>query len=447
MLLFVLAWGGLPALGACGISWMMPLTPFLQQSDGDYHFVHWESWGEIKVSDKLTIPVHVGFSPITDRQFSRILGAGWTFPLLESICIPASKEKYTLILPDGAVEPLLVRPNNQLEGPGWLGQISGRSITLKAACGTTLTFRDGRLQQIKAEGSVLDFSSTADGAHQITANGRPVLSLKREWDAASTLKFHTLDFSGKHAVLKMGRRPLVIREKVSGGGKPAERVMQTESLVSVKFDGESERRYDFKPDGVAIGNHPYQWDAQAQLIRSGDEKYSFKQVRGIRCLQTDFNDGTKTIEGRNKVGTTLYKPRNEETIYATERVLFKTQGMFAYKTRRRIAITNGREEQLERYWYDENGGEIRSFVKKDGEILERSKNVITSKEAATGRLIWEKEYGSHGKIIRFRYGNKTYAFSYPEKEPFVWVTLLSASGKKEERKIAADTMNAFLEKL
>ena len=434
---------------ACGISWAMPPTPFYDGGNGDYRFAYWESWGKIKVSEKLTIPVQIGFSPIPNHQSSRILGVGWSFPLLESICIPTSKEKYKLVLPDGIIESLDVRPAHQLEGKGWLGQITGRSITLTASCGTVLIYRDGRLLQIKTEGAVLDFSSSAEGAYQVNANGRTILKLNRRWDPNTTQKIHTLDFSGKHGLLKIGCRTMLVVETVQSGGKAVEyeRKTDTESLVSVKFDGEPERCYDFKPDGLTLGRHPYQWDARAQLIRAGDEKYSFKQVHGLRCFQTEFKDGTKTLEGRNKIGTTLYKPRNEETLYVVERVLFNTHDQYAYKTRKKTAIKNGKEEVLERYWYDENGSEIRSLSKRNGEIIERIKNVVTSKNETTGKLSWEKEYDSQGKIIRFRHENKTYIFSHLEKEPFILVSLLSPSGKKTEKKIPAHAMNAFLEKL
>ena len=353
--LFVLAWSCLPTLWACGISWAMPPAPFLNAQSADYRFVHWESWGNIKVSDRLTIPVNVGFSPIMDRQSSRILGVGWIFPLLESTCIPVSKDEYRLTLPDGAVEPLFVRPNHSLEGAGWLGHLSGRSITMQASCGTTLVFREGRLAQVKAEGSTLDFSSTTDGTYQVNANGRTVLKLKRGWDATTTQKIHTLDFSGKHALLKMGRRPLVVREKVSSGGKlvERERVMQSESLVSAKFDGEPERRYDFKPDGLSIGKEEFRWDAQQRLIFNNGVKYDFVKVVNVPCLRTTRPDGKVSHFGKDYTKGIAVSQFPEEEFVITEEL---TNDIWRGKTRKISSMTsaNGPQKIKRQYWYDEN---------------------------------------------------------------------------------------------
>jgi hypothetical protein len=453
LLVFVSVWVCRPALRACGISWELPRAPFAKENSADYRFVHWESWGKIKVSDKLTIPVHVGFSPITDRQTSRTLGAGWTFSLLESICVPVSKEKYKLILPDGAVEPLYLGPNNRLEGAGWLGQISGRTITVQASCGTVLVFRDGRLFQVKAEGSVLDFSSTADGTHQITVNGRALLRLKREWDATSTLKQHTLDFSGKHAVLKMGRRPLVIREKVSSGGKlvERERVMQTESLVSVKFDGEPERRYDFKPDGLTIGKEESRWDAQQRLVFHNGEKYEFVKVLGISCIKTTKPDGQVSHFGRDyaKGISVAQFPGGEFEI--TEEF---PNGALRGRPRRILSMPSpkGAQKLKRQYWYDENAKALRLLVNANGASTlyeKKPDGLVSAKNQMTGAVLWEKRRDSLGRLTSLKLGNEVYLFDYDETskaEKSVTLTRVRSSGMTKV-KLPQSEINPLLKQL
>ena len=216
------------------LSQMLPPTPFVGY--GDYRFSYWEEWGKIKPDPKakLELPIHVGWTPIPDRQNSPILGEGWQLCLFESTLVQENDTTYIWRQPLGFTTRLTKDRKNPgaLVIAGWLVEIRGAGASQVIVCKSSeddsqLTYKAGRLAQLKTKEVTLDFTYEKNGTRQITANGKAVATLKREFDTATTHPFWRLGFltetGWRNATLKLGTRTVLIhvdKSPTSGATRP-----------------------------------------------------------------------------------------------------------------------------------------------------------------------------------------------------------------------------------
>jgi WD40 repeat protein len=431
-----------PSAAACGISWILPSTPFM--GNEDYRFQLAEKWGEVKISEKRTIPIHVTFSPLGDRV-SPILGRDWQFALFDSTCILSSDNAYLMRLPDGNAVRLGKTKNASVwTGDGWVAQVSGRVITVKSSCGWMLAYNLGRLQQLKTpEGDILDFiTDLGKGTRTLNANGKPVLTLRPDFDKTTTQKFWHLNFSGKHALLKMGKRPFLVKIRDYKTNKPIDRKTEIDTLVSMKFDGGMEKQYSFSENEMTFLGCLYQWDKSSkELVQKGEEKYSFVSIKGVKCLKTTFPDGSSSLLGGGDKKS-IYKSRNG-AIKLTEFIESPSADRKSL-TRRIMQIDErGQEIQLSRFWYDDKGELIRKWTKHGdaGLIYEKKGQIFTIKDALTGNRLSERKFDDKGRLIFLKVKEKEYEFSFPDEKS---VRVIIRQGlERTEKNVALEQFNSI----
>jgi hypothetical protein len=406
------------AAATCGISWRLPSTPFMGHED--YRFQLAEKWGDVKISEKRSIPIHVTFSPTGDRS-SPILGRDWQFALFDAICVKDTDSSYRMSLPDGN-SVRLKKTNNAAvwKNADWIAQVAGRTIIAKSSCGWSLTYYLGRLQQLKTpEGATLGFiTDLGRGTRTLKANGKPVLTLRPDFDKTTTQKFWHLNFidqgSPKHAILKMGKRPFLYKSRDAITKKEEERKSEMDSFVSMKSDGEEERRYNFDVTALNAFGMQYQWDKDSRVLqKKGDESYAFVYIKGVKCLKTTFPDGNITILGANAAGFSVYKSLNGDVELRESMPSRIRPGSMLL---RRVAQIdeNGRETLLARFWYDENEKPIRKWNKygNGGIIYEKKGDTIIGKDAQTRRFFSERQFDEKKRLTSLVLIEKRYGFTF-----------------------------------
>jgi hypothetical protein len=159
------------ARAACGMPLDLPQSP---TTDDDL-FSYYESLGDVRIAKDLNFKIPLGFSPVPGSRFSHILGAGWTFPIVESAIYSVRANEYELLFPSGHYQVLRkTKTAGQLAGGIWLAEIKGNVITVKSRCGWTLVFSTGRLKWIRSpEGALLEFQRDTRGNYRILANRTP----------------------------------------------------------------------------------------------------------------------------------------------------------------------------------------------------------------------------------------------------------------------------------
>jgi hypothetical protein len=439
----------LTATAACGISWSLPSTPFMGDLfHDDYRFQLAEEWGRVKVSEKRTIPVHVTFSPIGDRT-SPILGRDWQFALFDAICVKETDSTYLMRLPDGNSVRLDKTKNAAVwKGANWIAQVAGRTITAKSSCGWEATYYLGRLQRVKTPGGdTLDFiTDLGKGTRTLKANGRPVLTLRPDFDKSTTQKLWHLNFGDKHAILKMGKRPFLVKVLDYKTNKPVERKAETDTLVAKKFDGEIEETYRFGEDELIVNRNRYCWDKKTYMLTQGDmKKFSFPVVKGIRCLKTTFADGSVTISG-SKEGISIWQ--DQKTSLRIMKTIHHPSNP-GIPVPREVSRINkdGREELLTRIWYDINGDVIRTW-QKDGDceyIREERGNKKVIREGKTNRFISESEFDGSQRLSSLKMADKIYFFHYLKEEKVKIVRLKNNSSL--EKVVSMDEFNLIVNRL
>lgn len=426
---------GIAASGrACGLDVSLPPTPFV--GFDDYRFAHWEEWGKIKPDPKseLELPIHVGWTPIPDVQTSPILGEGWILSLFESTFVPASPTHFVWRTPFGHTWHLEQdRKNpNMFSGAGWLVEVRGTGLhqvaTFQSSCGRwQLTYNSGRLAQMKSRETTLDFTYSKDGTRQLLSRGKVVASLKREFDKTTTLPYWRLSFlSGdgqRNAILTLGTRLVLIRRDAKSGQK-----RNAATLVSMKFDDQPERRFDFKQDALNVrgGNvkpaqGAFRWDVANSLLKEdNDYQYSFVFIQGIKCFKQTARNGKTYIRGENRdKGITIEKLFDSEETIQTN--VFPANSSLSGKLRSRHRIENsGKITLLEQCIYDENKQMIR-HINSDQQITYSAKNE-TAKNLKTGAILWSKKFGNDGKISEFVNDSRVYSFRHLGEKTEVTIT-------------------------
>ena len=432
-----LAHGGTGSVVACGLSLTLPPTPFA--SSGDYRFAHWEEWGKIKPDPKAEseIPIYVGWTPIAEwQQNSPVLGEGWQLSLFESTLVPENETTYIWRQPFGRTRHLKKDPKNPglFTSTGWLVEVRGTGLnqvaTCKSSCGDwQLTYKAGRLAQLKSKEVTFDFSYEKNGTRQITVNGKTVASLKREFDAATTLPYWRLGFLSekgwRNAILKLGTRIVLIQVDK----KPDQR-RNTATLTSVKFDNEPERNYTFTADTLKVAGSFFQWDSKTtNLLEDSGTKFAFRKIRNINCLQKTDPNGKTTLNGRDlargvEIATT------DEGLTLIREYIPGTPVALSYLRKLFQVDHSGHEKLMKQIWYDENLNIMRMLDKEgaSGKLYAFAKGETTCSDERSGNIIWKKQFDEQKRMISFINNGRKYFFDYSKDKS---VTIIRENERKE----------------
>ncbi|MDR2980919.1 MAG: hypothetical protein LBV12_01585 [Puniceicoccales bacterium] len=422
MLLVFVSLGMNANMLACGVGWNPPLSPF--SSETGYLFRYWETIGTLELDSKTQVLINIGFDP-TAVYVSPLLGKGWSLALFDSRIEQVDDKSFLMRMPDGH-ECTLTRTKkpNILEGADWVAEIQGGTITCKASCGWVLVYRNGRLLQMKSPTGILCDFSWETGVRTMRVAGKPMITLKTDWDGATTQKFHRLTFGAKSVLLKMGQRPTLIKSK----GKP-DRKEEAETLVAIEEAGQPEIRYDFSQDSLSVAGHLYKWNPDTgQIAQDRDWKFSYVTIKGVKCLQYHGKDGKMNLEGRDfKKGIKVYQDSGGLVLVEE----FFSSGVAVGKPRRIYQIgEKGAEIPVRQYWYDESGKLRRMLISgTERDILyTMQESLQTAVDPKDNALIWEKKFDAKGRVIELKVPERIYTFRYNEPEQQVEITSKNSQG-------------------
>jgi hypothetical protein len=405
-----------------GIWRELPHTPFAggwpEKSDSDIRFQLVEKWGEIKISEKLIIPIHVIFSPAKGHD-SPILGRDWQFALFDSTCGLTNGNDCRMYHLNGE-EVLLKKTKDPSVWKGtfcrrhscyeWTAKVIPYFITVKSN-GWTYTYFGGRLRKLTTpNGDTLDFiADLVKGGHTLNLNGQTILSLRPDFDKTTKQKLWHLDFPGKHAVLKMGKRPFSIETSAGKTGGKTE----TDTLVSVKFDKEEEKHYAFQECLLNVASKSYKWQKKdGVLIQNGETKFSFPVIQGIRCFKQLFPDGKEDIFGQNP-------DRSEEVVMGLDKKLTFVEYLKNTKIEPKIRKvfhinSDGQKELVREFWYDSDKKVVKTFFKKDGEdnFIEKEGNSIFAYLGKNREFLWRKTLDGENRLVEFQDKERHFSLVY-----------------------------------
>jgi hypothetical protein len=354
-------------------------------------------------------------------------------------------------LPDGNTVRLTKTRNASVwTGSNWIAQVSGRIITVKSSCGWTLIYNLGRLQQLKTpEGDTLNFvTDFAKGTRTLNANGKPVLTLRPDFDKTTTQKFWHLNFSGKHAILKMGKRPSIMKTRNTKTNEEIERKIEIDTLVSMKFDNEPKKDYNIGMTALKVGSEIHaEWNAKTlELTKCNDVRYQFVRIAGIDCRKTIEKDDSFTIYGTSSnAQIEISKMRDSKTIYKTE--IFWLPSIRGMTKKRSIILPNGTEQVVERNFVDETG-RIFKKIEEDTQYDYKYKGneiLITARDTRTNKIKWAEEYAADGTIKRFQRDSRIYAFKRQNNLALTEVALSNEKGELISKSLlnTSDVENLF----
>ena len=417
--ILVLAHGNAGFSPVFGLDFSLPRTPLAGR--GDYRFVLWEEWGRIKPDPNagLEIPVNVGWTPIPEWQHSPVLGEGWCLSLFESTLVLENETTYIWRQPFGHTKRLTKERKNPnlFTGAGWTAEIRGMVATLKLPGGRwQLTYKAGRLAQLKSKTLTLDFTYEKNGTRQLMANGKVVATLKREFDAATTRPFWRLSFltenGWRNATLVLGTRTVWVHEEK----KPDQR-RNAATLVSLKFDNEPERQYDFTANTLNLSGHLYKWDVKRNFLeQDGNEKHSSLEIEGIKCHRREYPDGSSEIRGQSREHDILIVQGRNKPMMLLEYVPKFNAEIFLSKARRIFKINQaGKKELVLQHWYDASGRIVRSFSRNkngEGHYFVEKENVIKALSEDKKTVIWEKTFDTSGRLVKFKNSKNEISLDY-----------------------------------
>jgi hypothetical protein len=434
---------------AAGVPTHLPTTPFMSNS-GDNRFIFWESLGQIKISEKITFEIPLGFTPIPNYQNSRILGSGWKFPLFESTFLQTGSDSYEMVFPTGHREHLSkAKVPDQLKGGrgrNWTATINKRNVVAKSSDNWTLVYQSGSLQKLTTpDGVNVEFNRSAKGEYSLTANKTVLLSLKPDYDT-NTQKFYHLNLrGGKHAILRMGTRPVLVTTlEKDAFGRPKEKINNTETLTSVQWDGEPERKYGFNQNEMTVDGMLYKWGTGAKLIQNGKIQYEYPRIRGIECIKMIYEDKSSSVFGYDKKRAIGISQAPNEPLLITEYMNRPRTGL---NIRRVLWVDDSGKENIRfQYWYDENMKIKRMLTNIQGKsILYRIEpDSESAEDENTKKIIWKKEYDKKHRLINVIAGEKIYKFEYPENEKNVRMTRI-VQGNAEKVMLSPEKITSFFQ--
>jgi hypothetical protein len=400
--------------------------------DSDFKFQYWEELGRVKATggvgkEALEIPLHLGFNPAS--TYTSPLGYQFEFALFDSRLVWESDTSVKMHLPDGNVEPLsFAKGKNTLRGAGWLGEFQPRTnqVTLKASCNWVLNFTGNRLASLRSpDGVTLTVTRHSNGTLQLNRGGIPLVTLTPNWDKQSVQKFYHLKFADKTAILKMGQRPVIVREKDKSG-----KIVMLPALCAVRFNGETEKNVIIESNKMTISKHLFVWNDSNRLLENDGKKYSFKTIMGVKCLVISFPDGKTQLKGSSANRGLVITQSGEEKILVEEHY---TNGPIEGKVKRASwLLPDGNLDTFQQYWYDENGVVIRKILKGDegNLIFWKDGNRFFAKKENNKNNFWEKEYDNNGRLTELLYDGKRINFFYGDPEN-VKIVISSALGVEE----------------
>jgi hypothetical protein len=416
----------------------LPATPFA--GDGSYRFEYWEELGRIplggvaSVKDKGTatksgqeeILVALGFNPAS--EYSSFLGLGWNFPLFDSRLEWENAQTLNAYLPDGHVESFKrVRSGNTLRGSRWIAEIKGKQAVLRASCGWVLTYgANNRLLSMRTpDGILLEPRVLPNGTRSLVSGGKILLTLKPDWDKVTTQKVYHLNFSMKSALVKMGKRPVLVKKKGQ-----LDKQVEVDTVASILFKDGKEKSFVFKQNEVLVAGRPYKWDNKTFALRQDGEKlFSQVKVMGVNCLQTQYlNNSKSTIFGYDR-DNGLKVEKSHQGFVISE--MFTTGNQRGNLKRIYALDANGDETTIRQLWYDEKNVVCRLMMKENGSdvLYFAQNNSIIAKDVKNNIVKWQKTYDSDGRMTIYSEGGRNFFFDYslPEK---IKVTVIKEKQKK-----------------
>jgi hypothetical protein len=295
-----------------------------------------------------------------------------------------------------------------------------------------LNFTGNRLASLRLpDGTVLTISRHSNGTLQLNRSGIPLVTLTPDWDKQSVQKFYRLKFADRTAILKMGQRPVVVREK---GNR--ERVVLVPALTGQKsLEGEKTIEYSSACDEIIIGANPFQWEKNSmRLCKNGFKSYSFPVIRGITCIRETDPTGAKHLRGvfRDLRMETEVKELDNGHISIVENVV---SGVARGKPKKGYLLDEqGHERIVSEYRYDENGAllENRDYTGAIPRIHRIMKNKIVTYDLRTGVELYEKEFDTEKRLKKFATSVLSYQFNYIDGRDVIEIIRLNKiSGGKE----------------
>jgi hypothetical protein len=434
----------------------LPETPFaavryyhfMYLGEDCYRFSYWENLGGFPLGGAANsqgkgspaknkpeeILVMLNFNPAS--EYDSPLGKGWTLPLFDSrlewestpqtvknfaargagfLGLPhlerGNAKTFKAYLPDGRIEKFKrVKNADSWHGSEWTAIISGRQVVLKTSRGWVLTYGgDNRLLHILTpSGDFLESHVSSDGARSLVSGNKTLLSLKPDRDKATAQKIYHLNFAGKSALIKMGKRSVSV-EKKGRLGKQAE----IETMASIQFKDGPEKHFVFKQDELTVAGHLYKWEPGTHLIlQSGATKYAHPVIWGVPCFKATNPDGETTMRGEKKWGNVKVQQDGTGPVIITEHTQIRHQS----KVKKIFEQTPARGVVLLReYWYDNKNGDIvQKFINDEngGIFYGRSENEVFAKRENDGANLWTKKFNAQGQIIEFQHGARRFNFEY-----------------------------------
>jgi hypothetical protein len=434
---------------ACGVSWECPTPsfapPFADERSEDYRFKLWRELGSLKVAEvrryrtdePLEISLNLGFDPMSG--YASVLGVGFELALFDSRLTWLSNNEVRLHHPGGSTRQLKVKGKNRFVDFEYAGTYNPQTqqATIKAPCNWTMNFEKNRLVGLKSpNGVVFTIVRLANGEQQLLLNGRIIVSLKPDWDPKTTQKIYRLKFSDKTIILRMGTRPVVIKEK----GKK-ERIIMTPALAGIEYENWKretdflhipKQRLSFKRNEMTLGNEKYEWDeTTGRLVSARGTRYEFPTVMGISCKR-EVHGASSFLEGSTPTEH-IQQRDNGPIYYATYLPVNKFKAREDLKSLVKIDPKTKKETLLKRIWYDEDREITRMyFLGEDGEGMTQyfKHDSILLERASDKQLIWECKYDEKGDIVQWRTKSKEYRFEHKKATKQVIVKLKGSDGEK-----------------
>jgi YD repeat-containing protein len=120
-----------------------------------------------------------------EKRISPFLGKYWSLPLLESIAYPADRRSREVLMPDGLkLRFYEKKPGEYHASRIWSATLNKDVFIVKSRYGLTLTYKNGRLQQLKfPNGDSLDYFYKEGRFAEVKKNGGSFLKVSQEKDA------------------------------------------------------------------------------------------------------------------------------------------------------------------------------------------------------------------------------------------------------------------------
>ncbi len=405
LVMTVVAFGAGWALGpffamGCGLDWTLPQAHFNGVEEHGY-VAYWEKIGDVALSDKLTIPVNIGFNSRRETS-SPALGKGWIVALLESHVEPIDENSVNVVMPDGWTFLFLRNGNSETwrGNDGWAGESNDSVFTIAAPCGWKIRFDGGKIQEIDGS-AIAPLTYLYDGgvATEIDQAGRALVRLDRDPVSGTATG---LVVGGEAIHITLAQRPRVatmLKQNLITGFDASVASLQLPDGRNELFTFGTDK--DLTPNvaisGTDLNQRLFAWDPDTrQIKRDGEWSYAFQQVRGhLRIDRTTAEGKSEAYEADDVTGMTAEKAA-EGTEIRTYRF---ASGPLAGSIRKIEQVTaKGAETPLYSASYFPSGQIMREIFYPD-KIRTYSEQRQLLKETIGGHVDYEQDLDDQGRVV------------------------------------------------